>query len=149
VVKLNQVYGLESPIQNNHPLPVNANRLPTVDDKNYFIGQLWIVKNTGSIFTFTGTISGEARWLHTGLGSNDLGTASLTDGESTINDSILTVDDDIFITRISVGASTLLGHLEAVSTIGSFTIRSLDPTDQSIETGDQSLVNFQIIREIA
>ena len=74
MVKLKQSYGLESPVQNNYPLPIIASRAPTTSDKNFTRGQLWVNKTANTIYGLTNVTSGAAAWSLLGPGASDVDT---------------------------------------------------------------------------
>ena len=152
MVKLNQVYGIETPLQNAYPLPIQANRRPTVNDKNAAKGQMWIDTSTGAVYILSGVIAGDAIWTQIGVGSNDTGTATLVEGVVSVSDTTINAFDLLFVTRIVVGGggTTALGNLVAVTQPDTgFAVDSFqDAAPQSIETGDNSSFDFHIIRKV-
>ncbi len=62
MVKLNQTYGLETPIQNSYPLPIISERAPTTSDLGRLPGQIWIHKPAGDIYMLVQVGSGLADW---------------------------------------------------------------------------------------
>jgi len=69
MVKLNQTYGLGSPVQNSYPLPVISNRDPTTRDTNFARGQLWVNKSSNTIYSLSDVVSAAANWVSLGSGT--------------------------------------------------------------------------------
>lgn len=68
MVKLQQSYGLEKPIADDYPLPIIANRSPTVNDRNFILGQIWVNTVLKQNYIFSGFSNGEAVWGIAGPG---------------------------------------------------------------------------------
>ncbi len=62
MVKLNQTYGLETPVQNSYPLPINSNRAPTASDLGRLPGQIWIDTAGIEIYMLLRVAAGAAEW---------------------------------------------------------------------------------------
>lgn len=151
MVKLNQVYGLESPIQSTYPLPIIANRNPDNGDKNFIRGQMWVNQITGEIFILSDVVAGAANWSQISSGSLPVvlssGNVTLTAGEATVADATLTATDLVFLSRTAVNASSALGSLAATVTAGvSFDIDAEDPANPGTAiAGDVSTVNYMVV----
>jgi len=146
MVKLNQVYGLESPVQNTYPLPIIANRVPDSDDKNFIRGQIWIFKPIGRIYILSDVANSQANWTQIGAGTGDVEQNNLTNGQTTIVNPAITDADLVFVSRVSNGDSTALGELEASPLNGSIVFNSRQAGDPvNTEAGDQSIFNYFVI----
>lgn len=62
MVKLNQTYGLETPIQNSYPLPIVADRAPLTTDLGRLPGQIWLDAPNGVIYMLAKVAAGSADW---------------------------------------------------------------------------------------
>ena len=58
MARINRAAGLENPLQNVFPQPVVATRIPTTNDKNYAVGQVWINKSTDQAWFLTSVSNG-------------------------------------------------------------------------------------------
>jgi hypothetical protein len=79
-----------------------------------------------------------------------IGQATLVLGTVTVANTNIAATDKIFLSREGVGASTTLGELDvSISASTSFTITALQTgTPGSTETGDLSIVNYFIVRQL-
>jgi hypothetical protein len=60
----NQVsYGLTQALITEAPAPILAQRAPTVNDKKWALGQLWIYSSTNAAYVLTSIVSNSATWL--------------------------------------------------------------------------------------
>ena len=50
MVKINSSAGLENPLQQVFPKPIVSTRPPTSADKNYPLGQIWVVKGSNAFY---------------------------------------------------------------------------------------------------
>jgi len=57
-----QAYGLGTPLQGMHPLPIVADRAPLTSDKSYPIGQVWINQPLDDAFILTSVAANLAHW---------------------------------------------------------------------------------------
>lgn len=149
--KKNRAYGLGSPLQDVFPEPVKAQRAPTTSDLGYEIGQMWVDQVSGQIYGLASVASNSAVWSVLGLGALDfIGQATLVLGTVTVANTNIAATDKIFLSREGVGASTTLGELDvSISAATSFTITALQTgTPGSTETGDLSVVNYFIVRQL-
>jgi len=88
--------------------------------------------------------------MNGGSATDFLGETVLVAGTKTILNTNISTNDRVFVTRKSAGASTALGVLEVVVTAATnFIINARQPaTPGSLETGDTSIVNYFIVREL-
>ena len=97
-------------------------------------------------------ISGAAQQLQVegGAATDFIGQATLVSGTVTVANTNIAATDKVLVTREGVGASTALGVLDvSISAATSFTITALQPsTPGSTETGDVSVVNYFIVRQL-
>jgi len=87
--------------------------------------------------------------MNGGAATDFIGTATLVNGQVTIANTNIAVNDRIFIQRSAVNASTALGHIIYTITAGvNFVVESKDPTSPAAdETGDQSSFVYFIVRQ--
>lgn len=87
--------------------------------------------------------------MNGGAATDFIGQATLTNGQVTVANTNIAATDRIFLQRSAINASTALGELlTTISAATSFTIESKDlATPGSDETGDQSTVDYVIIRQ--
>ncbi len=52
----------QSPLGGFEPLPIIARRAPTTADKNYQLGQIWIVPSTNAAYVLTSVVANVATW---------------------------------------------------------------------------------------
>jgi len=71
------LYGLPQPVQNVFPVPIIGRRSPAASDTGYVLGQIWVNKLAGTVFTLSSNSGGVATWLSVG-GSFTPVVASLT-----------------------------------------------------------------------
>lgn len=86
-----------------------------------------------------------------GAATDFIGQATLSMGTVTVANTNIAAGDRIFLTRADPNSSTALGELTitALTALTSFVITALDPADGSATiTGDTSIVNYVIVREI-
>lgn len=57
-----QAYGLGTPLQGMHPLPIVADRAPLTSDRGYPIGQVWINQPLDDAFILTSVAANLAHW---------------------------------------------------------------------------------------
>lgn len=78
-----------------------------------------------------------------------IGQTTLAAGTVTVANTNIAATDRIFLTAISTGAAVAIGRLD-VSIIAStsFTITSINPTNNTTETNDVSVVNYFIVRQL-
>ncbi len=61
---LNTAYSLgQGPLTPMAPFPIVANRVPTTSDKNYPIGQEWVVHNQNLVYFLASVVSNSATWV--------------------------------------------------------------------------------------
>ena len=85
-----------------------------------------------------------------GAVTDSIGQATLLNGTVTVSNTNIAAGDEIFVTRTGLGGSTALGVFDVTGSGGvSFSINSRRPADAQIETNDQSVVNYIIIRRTA
>lgn len=84
-----------------------------------------------------------------GAATDFIGQTILVAGTKTIANTNISISDRIFLTRNSRGLSTKLGVLEVVVTAGTnFIINALQQDPIGIETGDTSIVDYFIVRQL-
>jgi len=85
-----------------------------------------------------------------GAATDFIGQATLVAGTVTVANTNIAATDKILVTREGVGASTALGVLDiSITASTSFTITALQPgTPGSTQTGDVSIVNYFIVRQL-
>jgi hypothetical protein len=95
------------------------------------------------------TVSGSVG-LTGGAVTDFIGQATLVAGTVTVANTNIAATDKVIVTREGVGASTALGVLDvSITASTSFTITALQPgTPASTETGDVSIVNYFIVRQL-
>ncbi len=117
MVKLNQTYGLGSPIQNSYPLPIISSRAPTTSDTNFTRGQMWVRTTTGAIYALANVASGSATWSLLGPGASDVDTLT-GDGGGAISPAAgnITLAGGTNVTTSGAG-STITFNLDAAITV--------------------------------
>jgi fibronectin-binding autotransporter adhesin len=96
-------------------------------------------------------INGAAKQLriHGGAVTDFIGQATLANGTVTVSNTNIAATDKILVTRHGVNGSTALGVFNvAISAATSFTISALKPADATTETGDASIVDYVIVRQV-
>lgn len=96
-------------------------------------------------------ISGAGKQLRVegGAVTDFIGRATLASGTVTVANTNIAATDRIFVNRSSAGASTALGvFTTSISAGASFTITALKPADATTETGDISVVDYFIVRQL-
>ena len=94
------------------PYAVRLPRNPTIDDRNYPVGSIWVNTATESLFGLGGIVSGEARWAP--LGDHPLGDLRTLTGNSggAVSGTIFNID----IVGSSTSGITVAGN-PATSTL--------------------------------
>ncbi len=110
MVRLNQSYGLETPISNDYPLPVISRRAPTVNDRNYIAGQLWLDQENSQFYLLGSVNAASANWLPTGRDALQSGSAASPTTTLTLN--------------ARVGRATFTGFTTASAASEEFTINN-------------------------
>lgn len=96
-------------------------------------------------------INGAAKQLrvHGGAVTDFIGQATLALGTVTVANTNIAATDRILVTRSDLNGSTALGVFDVTISAGaSFTIDARNPTDASVETGDTSVVDYFIVRQV-
>lgn len=96
-------------------------------------------------------INGAAKQLrvHGGAATDFIGQATLSSGTVTVLNTNIAAGDKILVSRHGVNSSTALGVFNtAISAATSFTITALKPADATTETGDTSIVDYFIVRQV-
>ena len=70
MTKINSAAGLENPLQNVFPQPIISERIPTANDKNYPLGQVWVNKASNNTYTLSSVVNGTANWQATSVGGD-------------------------------------------------------------------------------
>jgi len=74
--KILRAYGLDQPMINVPNMPKNANRAPTINDKDYAVGDTWVYQptaDTSTSYIYGGNnSSGEAIWIVQGVSAGSL-----------------------------------------------------------------------------
>jgi len=84
-----------------------------------------------------------------GLSTDFIGQATLVAGSVTVANTNILANDRIFISRNNINGSTSLGVFDySITPNTSFTIRSLNPADASVQTNDVSTVSYFIVRQL-
>ena len=113
-----------------------------------------ITATAGDIVATAGNIEIEGAGAYLavegGAVTDFIGQATLVSGTVTVANTNISSADKVFVTREGVAASTALGVLDvSITDATSFTITALQPgTPGSAETGDVSLVNYFIVRQL-
>jgi hypothetical protein len=69
----------QSPLGGFEPLPIIAKRAPTVNDKNYQIGQLWVYSASNAAYILTSVVANVATWTSLTSGSaSTVGSLTIT-----------------------------------------------------------------------
>lgn len=99
--------------------------------------------------TFT-TLTADSFQLDGGAVTDSIGQATLVSGTVTVANTSIAATDKVFVTREGVASSTALGVLDvSITASTSFTITALQPgTPGSTQTGDLSIVNYFIVRQV-
>lgn len=102
-----QLYGLNG-LSNVMPLPIQANRAPTVLDGDAILGQEWQDGSTGDMYIFGGNIAGVNYWKAVGANAGGIFTTITVSGPggSSLNGAFLINSGTASSTTISAGAST-------------------------------------------
>lgn len=156
------------------PLFINALRPPTVNDI-YVPGTRWqdsssnpitvyettgggiwtgaedqIVNGNFTVSTGNVIIATIGKGLEVKAGTNGrMGTATLVNGQVTVNNTTITSNTMVILTRISNGTSSALGVFEVTEIGGiSFTIKAYSPEFATPETGDNSVVRWLLVEAI-
>jgi hypothetical protein len=111
-----------------------------------------ITATAGDITATLGNIvvNGAAKHFscHGGAATDFIGTATLTNGVATVLNTNIAATDRIEVTRSAKNASTAYGVFEVVKSAGvNFVITSCK-SDTTTETGDQSTVEYFIVRQV-
>ena len=71
---LNNAYGLQNPLQNVFPVPIQSQRAPTFSDVGYPIGQVWVDLPVAGAYMLMQVSGGLATWTPIGGGTIDVDT---------------------------------------------------------------------------
>lgn len=109
-------------------------------------------KGAGDVNISSGNliIFGSAKHLNVqgGAVTDFIGQATLTNGTQTVNNTNISTEDRILVTRSAKNGSTAYGTFETtINNATSFVIRSAK-SDTTTETGDASTVDYLIVRQI-
>lgn len=74
------LYGFPSPISDQNPLPIKANRAPTTEDVGFSLGQLWVDIPNNEIYALVNVVGGVAQWNSLGNSTGDLDTLTGNSG---------------------------------------------------------------------
>ena len=117
-----QLYGLNG-VSEAMPLPILAKAAPTINNKEFVIGQLWINTLTGANYIFGGTVGGNAIWIGSG-GAGSFTSINVSTGPNVINGALSINTDVNENVLINTGTST-----------GDVTIGSGNAGDITISSG--------------
>ena len=93
--------------------------------------------------------AGKGLQIESGAVTDMCGTGVLTAGTQTISNTNIATGDQVYITRVAVGASTALGMFSyTISNGASFTVTAKKPSDATTETGDVSTYAYVIIKPL-
>lgn len=118
----------------------------------------WLATKTGP-FTVAGDITsasgniiinGAAKQLqnHGGAATDFIGQATLVNGVATILNTNISTSDRILVTRSAKNASTAYGSFQVVKTASTNFVITSCKADTTTETGDQSTVDYFIVRQV-
>lgn len=95
-------------------------------------------------------INGAAKQLrvHGGAATDFIGTATLTNGTVTILNTNIAATDLVFVERTAKNASTAYGVMQVTITAATSIVLTACKSDTTTETGDQSTVNYFIVRQV-
>jgi hypothetical protein len=115
-------------------------------------------KGTGDLKVATGDVQATNGNIVMGTAGNGIqikeganatmGDDVLTAGTVTVNTTACSATSQVFISRLSKGASTAVGTLEAVPGASSFVVTSLNPTDATTQTNDISTFSWVIMNPV-
>lgn len=122
-VNNSKAMGYANAVQGLAPIPLSANRIPTVNDRAND-GQLWIIDATGAVYICAGTVNGVTTW---NLISNTGGTGVFNSITTTVGPNALagvtTLANGLVVT--AGGATVTAGNLAVTAgTITGTTIRA-------------------------
>lgn len=142
-------YGVGSPKILLASPPVVAERNPATSDLNYSLGQIWLNRSTANVYILKAISAGSATWDPFAGASTESGTATLALGTVTVAHTGITAEDRIMVTRSDINGSTALGVFEVVKTPATnFVINARNPADATIQTNDESIVDYVITRQL-
>jgi hypothetical protein len=112
-----------------------------------------IVSTAGNLVATAGNLSLPGAGAHAeiegGAATDFIGTATLAEGTVTVAHTGITAADRIMVTRSDINGSTALGVLEVVKTPSTnFVINARNPADGTIQTNDESVVEYVITRQL-
>jgi len=99
--------------------------------------------------TFTNVTVNDILAIDGGAVTDNIGQATLVSGTVTVLNTAIAAGDKVFCSRRGIAASTALGELNVAINAGvSFVITALNPTNATTQTGDVSIVDYVIIRQV-
>lgn len=117
-----QLYGMTG-VSNVMPLPIQAQRAPTVLDGDAVIGQEWQDGSTGDMYIYGGPVAGQNIWKAVGANAGGIFTAiDVTTGPNIINGATGINDGHNSDTSINTGTSTGNVHIADGTGTGTVTI---------------------------
>lgn len=81
--------GIEKAFEDVFPVPIIAKRAPTSSDTKFPLGQSWVRKDTGDIYTLSILASGQATWKLISQGGAASFTTLTTTGDATIGGDLI------------------------------------------------------------
>jgi hypothetical protein len=70
MTKINQAAGLDNPLQNVFPQPIISERSPTIRDRNFPLGQIWVDKASNNTYALASVSNNGASWSPLGVGTS-------------------------------------------------------------------------------
>ena len=133
-----------------HTLNIGTTNTTSTTNISAGSGGVMITANTGVAGDIALTSAGTQFQINGGAATDFIGQATLVAGTVTVANTNIAAADKVLLTREGVGASTALGVLDvSITASTSFTITSRQPgTPGSTQTGDVSIVNYFIVRQV-
>ena len=99
--------------------------------------------------TFTNVLVNDVLSMDGGAATDFIGQTTLSSGVATVLNTNIGAGDHVYIERIDVNSSSALGVFGYVITPAtSFVISAYDPSDASVQTDDNSIVRYFIVRQV-
>lgn len=115
-------------------------------------GSFTTLATSGDYTATTGNIiinsAGRGLRIHGGAATDTIGTATLVNGAATIANTNIAATDRIFVERSAANASTAFGVFNVAKSAGVNFVITSSKADTTTETGDQSTVEYVIIRQV-